>query len=228
MRLRAKTEPTKRIASTDDDSLPQPQHVMADTLGSVGVIISTLLINRYGWTGFDPIASIFIAVLIFASVVPLIMDSASLLCLDLGEGRERDVRTALAKVSGRSWSIGSSQLESILLMHLSFPCTLTTPRQLSNIEGLSSYAAARFWPKDPSTVVGSIHIQLAPAPSHDHARPTAPSQHPHSHTTFHANAEKVVQRVESVLKSSIAGLVDLTIQVEPSEGSEACDCMVVI
>ena len=75
------------------------QHVMADTLGSVGVIISTLLINRYGWTGFDPIASIFIAVLIFASVVPLVMDSASLLTLDLGSDRERDVRSALSKVS---------------------------------------------------------------------------------------------------------------------------------
>jgi Co/Zn/Cd efflux system component len=74
------------------------QHVMADTLGSVGVIISTLLINRYGWTGFDPIASIFIAVLIFASVIPLILDSASLLCLDLGDSREKDVRSALAKV----------------------------------------------------------------------------------------------------------------------------------
>ena len=71
---------------------------MADTLGSVGVIISTLLINRYGWTGFDPIASIFIAVLIFASVVPLVMDSASLLTLDLGSDRERDVRSALSKV----------------------------------------------------------------------------------------------------------------------------------
>ncbi|POW08243.1 hypothetical protein PSTT_07719 [Puccinia striiformis] len=57
-------------------------HVMADTLGSVGVIISTLLIERYGWTGFDPIASIFIALLIFASVVPL----------------ERQVRKALGKV----------------------------------------------------------------------------------------------------------------------------------
>ncbi|KAJ2539267.1 hypothetical protein EV175_006365, partial [Coemansia sp. RSA 1933] len=46
-------------------------HVLADTLGSVGVIISTLLIRQFGWTGFDPLASIAIAVLIFASVVPL-------------------------------------------------------------------------------------------------------------------------------------------------------------
>ncbi|THH15614.1 hypothetical protein EW146_g4892 [Bondarzewia mesenterica] len=49
-------------------------HVMADTLGSVGVIVSTLLIQFYGWTGFDPIASLFIAILIAASVIPLISE----------------------------------------------------------------------------------------------------------------------------------------------------------
>ena len=75
------------------------QHVLADTLGSVGVIISTLLINRYGWTGFDPLASIFIAVLIFASVVPLVADSAKLLVLNLGEEKEVEVRKALTAVS---------------------------------------------------------------------------------------------------------------------------------
>lgn len=73
-------------------------HVMADTLGSVGVIISTLLINRYGWTGFDPLASIFIAVLISASVMPLVQDSAQVLILDLGPERETEVRRALTKV----------------------------------------------------------------------------------------------------------------------------------
>ncbi|GAA5950931.1 hypothetical protein JCM21900_000376 [Sporobolomyces salmonicolor] len=78
-------------------------HVMADTLGSVGVIISTLLINRYGWTGFDPLASIFIAVLIFASVVPLVVDSGKLLVLDMGEEKEAEVRkalTALHRIEG--------------------------------------------------------------------------------------------------------------------------------
>jgi zinc transporter 5/7 len=73
-------------------------HVMADTLGSVGVIISTLLIERYGWTGFDPIASIFIALLIFASVVPLVLDSAKILLLCLDDETERQVRKALGKV----------------------------------------------------------------------------------------------------------------------------------
>ncbi|KAK4705893.1 solute carrier family 30 (zinc transporter), member 5/7, partial [Phenoliferia sp. Uapishka_3] len=151
-------------------------HVMADTLGSVGVIISTLLINQYGWTGFDPLASIFIAVLIFASVVPLVVDSGRLLVLDMGEERETEVRNALLA--------------------------------LKNVEGLSSYTCARFWPKDPSTMIGSIAVQLAPSPSSlDPSRPD-----------HFANVEKVTQRVQRVLKNAIGGLEELTIQVEPTQG----------
>ena len=71
---------------------------MADTLGSVGVIISTLLIQFYGWTGFDPIASLFIAVMIAASVIPLVVDCARVLSLDIGT-REASVRQALGDVS---------------------------------------------------------------------------------------------------------------------------------
>lgn len=40
-------------------------HVLADTLGSVGVIISSLIIHQYGWMVADPVCSIFISVLIF-------------------------------------------------------------------------------------------------------------------------------------------------------------------
>lgn len=72
-------------------------HVMADTLGSVGVIVSTLLIQFYGWTGFDPIASLFIAILIAASVVPLVVDTGKVLCLDL-DGRETKIEAALSEV----------------------------------------------------------------------------------------------------------------------------------
>ncbi|KAM0750835.1 cation efflux protein [Meredithblackwellia eburnea MCA 4105] len=149
-------------------------HVMADTLGSVGVIISTLLINWYGWTGFDPLASIFIAVLIFASVVPLVVDSGRLLVLDVGEDREKEVREALVS--------------------------------LKNVEGVSSYTTARFWPKDPSTMIGSIAIQLSPAPSSS------------AHHQHYANIDKVTMRVQKVLREAIAGLEELTIQVEPTHG----------
>lgn len=72
-----------------------------DTLGSVGVIISTLLIQYYGWTGFDPIASLFIAVLIVASVVPLVIDTGRVLSLELGDNESR-VEMALREVCNAS------------------------------------------------------------------------------------------------------------------------------
>ncbi len=39
-------------------------HILADTLGSVGVIISSLLIRFFGWNIADPICSMIIATLI--------------------------------------------------------------------------------------------------------------------------------------------------------------------
>jgi zinc transporter 5/7 len=53
--------------------------VLADTLGSVGVIISTLLIEWFGWIIADPICSFCLSVLIMASVVPLLKASATTL-----------------------------------------------------------------------------------------------------------------------------------------------------
>lgn len=74
-------------------------HIVADTLGSVGVIASTLLIYYFGWEGFDPIASIFIAVLIFMSAVPLISSAAKTLLLSLNDGQEYNVRDMLSDIS---------------------------------------------------------------------------------------------------------------------------------
>ncbi|XP_070381436.1 zinc transporter 7 isoform X2 [Dermacentor albipictus] len=39
-------------------------HILADTLGSVGVIVSAILMNQFGWLVADPICSMFIATLI--------------------------------------------------------------------------------------------------------------------------------------------------------------------
>jgi zinc transporter 5/7 len=64
----------------------------------VGVIVSTLLIQFYGWTGFDPIASIFIALLIAASVIPLVIDTGKVLALDVAE-RGDTISDALAEVT---------------------------------------------------------------------------------------------------------------------------------
>ena len=74
-------------------------HILADTLGSVAVVISTILIHFYGWAGFDPVASVIIAVLIFASAIPLVKSSARTLLLTIPEDTEFDLREALAGVS---------------------------------------------------------------------------------------------------------------------------------
>ncbi|KAF9078123.1 cation efflux family-domain-containing protein [Rhodocollybia butyracea] len=151
-------------------------HVLADTLGSVGVIISTLLIQFYGWTGFDPIASLFIAVLIAGSVLPLVLDTGKVLALDIDD-RATNIQKALT--------------------------------ELSSIEGLSSYSHPRFWPKDPNSLIGSIHIQLAPSAA------GFDPHGPHSAVkTTYTKLDRVVERVDSLLRQKISGLEELTIQVE--------------
>jgi len=54
-------------------------HVLADTLGSVGVIISALLIRLFDWHVADPICSMIIAILISISTFPLLNDSVAVL-----------------------------------------------------------------------------------------------------------------------------------------------------
>lgn len=54
-------------------------HILADTLGSVGVIVSAILMHLFGWMIADPICSIFIAVLIALSVGSLVADSVAVL-----------------------------------------------------------------------------------------------------------------------------------------------------
>lgn len=56
-------------------------HVLADALGSVGVIISSVLVKYYDIQIADPICSSIISVLIFASVIPLIKSSSETLLL---------------------------------------------------------------------------------------------------------------------------------------------------
>ena len=47
-------------------------HVLADCLGSVGVIISSMLVKYYGFYVADPICSFIISLMILASSVPFI------------------------------------------------------------------------------------------------------------------------------------------------------------
>ncbi|MFT7808847.1 zinc transporter 7-like [Arapaima gigas] len=54
-------------------------HIVADTLGSIGVIISAILMQKYDLMIADPICSMLIALLIGVSVVPLLRESIGIL-----------------------------------------------------------------------------------------------------------------------------------------------------
>merc|ERR1711990_429658 len=54
-------------------------HILADTLGSVGVIVSAILMHLFGWMIADPICFIFIAILIAISVGSLVSESVAIL-----------------------------------------------------------------------------------------------------------------------------------------------------
>ena len=68
-------------------------HVLADTLGSVGVIISSLLVEKFGWLIADPISSLLISVLITLSVLPLLKSSA----LTLLQGSDSDDQDGMSQ-----------------------------------------------------------------------------------------------------------------------------------
>ncbi|XP_025891262.1 zinc transporter 5 [Nothoprocta perdicaria] len=73
-------------------------HVLADTLGSVGVIVSTIFIQQFGWLIADPLCSLFIATLIFLSVIPLLKDACQVLLLRIPPEQEKNLHAALEKI----------------------------------------------------------------------------------------------------------------------------------
>ncbi|XP_071964854.1 proton-coupled zinc antiporter SLC30A5-like [Antedon mediterranea] len=73
-------------------------HVLADTMGSVGVIISSFLIDQFGLLVADPICSIFIAVLIFLSIMPLLKETSVILLQRTPVELEHKILEGLNKV----------------------------------------------------------------------------------------------------------------------------------
>lgn len=85
-------------------------HVLADTLGSVGVVISTLLIKYKGWLVADPACSIFISALIVSSVIPLLRNSAEILLQRVPRNYEHDLKKALNDVMKLKGVLGTQNL----------------------------------------------------------------------------------------------------------------------
>ena len=75
-------------------------HILADTLGSVGVIISAVLMQMFGWMIADPICSIFIALLIALSVLSLIKESIVILMQRQPNALDRTLPQCYQRVTG--------------------------------------------------------------------------------------------------------------------------------
>ncbi|OLN97586.1 putative zinc transporter cis4 [Colletotrichum chlorophyti] len=73
-------------------------HVLADTMGSASVVVSTVLTYYTGWTFWDPLASCAIAILIFLAAIPLIKSSARNLLLNIPDDIEYNLRNTLAGI----------------------------------------------------------------------------------------------------------------------------------
>lgn len=133
-------------------------HVLADTLGSVGVIISTILIRQFGWLIADPICSLFIATLIFLSVIPLIKDACEVLLLRTPPQHEKELNFALEKVLYEDKMIFFlEEFNNVLQTHnWMFMCW----SQIQKIEGVLSYRDPHVWRHSASVVAGTIHLQL--------------------------------------------------------------------
>lgn len=87
-------------SSNDNDNMRGVYlHILADTLGSIGVIISSFLIQQFGWYIADPICSICISVMIFLSVIPLLKHSSSVLLLRIPANKEKQFKELLQKVN---------------------------------------------------------------------------------------------------------------------------------
>ena len=91
-------------------------HILADTLGSLGVIVSSILIELYGWTWADPICSLFIAVMIVMSVWPLVKSSALILLQSIPYGYDTKIPDAQNKIMSIFGVVG---IEAIHVWELS-------------------------------------------------------------------------------------------------------------
>ena len=73
-------------------------HVAADAGGSLAVIISTALTLWKPWYLWDPLATILIAILIFAAAIPLVVSSGQKLLLVIPDNLEYHIKTTLQEL----------------------------------------------------------------------------------------------------------------------------------
>ena len=166
--------------------------MLADTLGSVGVIISSILVEQLGWLVADAVCSVFIASMIIISVIPLLKESAHILLLATPNPEE--LNASLEKVLFPfQWSRPRSHAHTFIFFCYFVCINPFSSTQLRMLDGVLGYSNTHFWLLSSHGVAGTLHVQVAPS----------------------ANQQKVVTMVTSFLKER--GVTNLTVQVEKDE-----------
>ncbi|KAG7879839.1 hypothetical protein KL905_001332 [Ogataea polymorpha] len=121
-------------------------HILADTLGSVGVILSTLIVKLTGIQVIDPIASIFIALLILVSSIPLLKSSSSNLLLASSDSSVSELQYVLGEVlkvpgvrsytTPRFWPVSDTNSKLTGYIHIQYYRTETSLSLRSKIDKL--------------------------------------------------------------------------------------------
>ncbi|SMQ51588.1 unnamed protein product [Zymoseptoria tritici ST99CH_3D7] len=83
-------------------------HIAADAGGSLAVIVSTAMTLWKPWYGWDPLATILIAILIFAAAVPLVSGSARKLLLVVPDDLEWGIKEMLQGLREERGVVGYS------------------------------------------------------------------------------------------------------------------------
>jgi len=119
-------------------------HVMGDLLGSIGTLVAAAAMALFGWAWADPVASLFIGLIIVFGSVRLVLDSINVLM----EGAPthvdtEEVRRRLAAVEGvgsvhdlHVWSLGGGI--PILSAHLVVDHTIPAAKVLRAATGVLS------------------------------------------------------------------------------------------
>lgn len=124
-------------------------HILADTMGSVGVIISSLLIRFFGWHIADPICSIIIATLISISVIPLLRDTTGVLMQRQPKSLDKKLPDVYRKVI------------LIEFEKNNFLIYVSNLFKIQQIPGVLSVQSPHFWTLCSEKFVGGIKIEVS-------------------------------------------------------------------
>lgn len=88
-----------RISASENDNLTGVYlHVLADTLGSIGVVLSSIIVNQLGWYRADPACSLLISGMIAISAYPLLRSTGRDLLMLVPEDLDEKFHQCLTQV----------------------------------------------------------------------------------------------------------------------------------